>query len=687
MKFKKMSTKLILSIVSCSVLASIAVGTITLNQSAKNIQEEATEKLSYMTKDAQNNLGGLMQQISISSNQLSKAAESILNEKTIYSDSSKLLDPESEKVIASLTKSQAISSTGILSAYIEFDPAYQNNQAVFIWFNNANKSFIQMTAENTELSSFQSEYKKFSDTANGSKWTDVYFDSELNKHVLSYIEPLMLNGKQIGIVGFDIDFELFKTTLSAIKIYETGYAVLLDNKANILYHPALNFGDNLGTVNDGELKPLVDDMMKNDHNEYSYKFKGVDKIVSYTKLPNGWIVALSPSYSEMFKKIDETSSFAIIVIAVFAVIFSIVGYLLSLVIVKPVLSLHKAFGKASQGDLTVSVPITSADEIGQASEQFNAMMDQMKTLVSQIDMSCNTVQDASHTLTSVSNTTSQVINEIAISVQNISDSSVEQAQDTEHIMNSSHALGSEIVQVANAATAMNQLSAEVSGYSHKGLETLKSLVQTTKEKNIKSAEIDEAVQANHKSALEIEVILESVVAIAKQTNLLALNASIEAARAGEHGRGFTVVAEEVKKLAEESTLAVEEVKNYINAIQLQSAHAVDVMEGIKVIDTQQTELVQSTDGTFTDILNQLNQLVAHVKRLSESSSNMAVHKDHTLQNIERMTASAEEIAASTQEVSSAIEESAASSEEVASLVESLSAQIDGMRKGIQRFKI
>ncbi len=687
MKIKKMSTKLILSIVSCSVLASIAVGTITLNQSAKNIESEATEKLSYMTKDAKNDLGGLMQQISVSSTQLSKAAESILSEKKFYSDNAKLLDPESEKIIASLTKSQAMSSTGILSAYIEFDPTYQNNEVAFIWYDNANKNFIPMTADNTEVSSYQKEYKNFSDTSNSKKWTDVYYDSELKKHVLSYIEPLMLGGKQVGIVGFDIDFELFKATLSNIKIYDSGYAVLLDNNANILYHPLLNFGDNLGTVNNGELKPLVDDMMKNDHNEFSYKFKGVDKIVSYSKLPNGWIVALSPSYKEMFKKIEETSTFALIIIFVCALLFSLTGYLLSRLIVKPVLSLHKAFGKASQGDLTVSVPITSADEIGQASEQFNAMMDQMKALVSQIDKSCNTVQDASHTLTAVSNTTSQVINEIAISVQNISDSSVEQAQDTEHIMNSSHALGSEIAQVATAAAAMNQLSTEVSGYSHKGLETLKALVQTTEEKNIKSAEIDEAVQANHKSALEIEVILESVVAIAKQTNLLALNASIEAARAGEHGRGFTVVAEEVKKLAEESTLAVEEVKNYINAIQVQSAHAVDVMEGIKVIDNQQTELVQSTDGTFTDILNQLNQLVSHVKRLSESSNNMEIHKDHTLHNIERMTGSAEEIAASTQEVSSAIEESAASSEEVASLVESLSVQIDSMRHGIQRFKI
>ena len=687
MKIKKMSTKLILAIVSCSVLASIVVGTITLNQSAKNIEEEATEKLAYMSKDAKNELSGVMQLITISSQQLAKSSESIMKESSFYNADKSTINAETLKLLSSIAKSQASSSEGILSAYIDFDPAYTNNQAIFIWYDNHKKSFVPMDAQSTEITAYQKEYADFAKTAAGHKWTEVYYDATLQKNVLSYIEPLMLDGKQVGIVRFDIDFEIFKNTLSAIKIYETGYAFLLDANAKVLYHPTFKVGDDIRTVENGALKTVADDMLQNEQAEYNYRYEGKDKIVSYNKLPNGWIVALAPSYDEMFKNVAETSNYAMLVILICALLFSVAGYLLARLIVKPIQRLHAAFGKASEGDLTVSVPITSADEIGQASAQFNTMMGQMKALVGQIDESCDTVQDASQVLNHISNTNSQVINEIAISVQTMSDSSTEQAKDAEHILNTSNALGDEIAQVAHAASAMSGLSAELGTFSMKGLETLKALVQTTEEKNIKSAEIDQAVSANHKSALEIEVILESVVAIAKQTNLLALNASIEAARAGEHGRGFTVVAEEVKKLADESTLAVEEVKNYINAIQVQSAHAVDVMEGIKVIDQQQTELVASTDGTFTDILAQLNQLVAHVTRLSTSSEKMDVHKDHTLQSIERMTASSEEIAASTQEVSSALEESAASSEEVTALVESLTHQIDSMRGGIRQFKI
>lgn len=679
MRIKKMSTKLILAIVSCSILASLIVGGVSLIHSISNIKEEATEKLTYMTAAVQSDLKGKMSLISTATTQMAEVVSNSLQEGASLAGQLTTLDQ--------LTKSYVGSTDAALSAYIEFDPNYTDQKVLGTWWVKSGTAIKQESLLQTPLTEFRTEYKEFLKTAQGTGWTDVYFDKELNKEVLSYIQPIEKDGKIIGIVGFDLDFNVLVSELEAVKIYDTGYAFLLDKNALILSHPTLELGTDLGTLDDGKLKPLSDTMENNESGTYSYKYKGVDKIVSYKKLPNGMVIGLSPSYEEMFAQLAETQLYILVVMAISILIFTAVGFVLSIIIVKPVKRLKDAFDKAAQGDLRVSVPVTSVDEIGQACEEFNHMMSEMQQLVTQVQTGAKTVEEASFTLDRIASATSYAITEIAASIESISQSATDQAGKMENILENSHHLGNEIQMVSTASSEMNQVSQKVSEESQNGLNTLNALVTTTEEKILKSAEIDAAVQASNNSAQEIETILDTVIAIAKQTNLLALNASIEAARAGEHGRGFTIVAEEVKKLAEESTAAVDEVKTYIRTIQVQSAHAVHVMEGIKLIDTQQANLVNSTNGVFLSILNQLKGLIGLIERMDQSSTAMDHHKDQTLENIDNISAVSEEIAASTQEVSAASEESAASVQEMSALVSQLTSLIEGMQSSIKKFHV
>lgn len=674
-----MSTKLIMAIVSCSVLSSLIVGGVSLNHSITNIEEEATEKLTYMTSTVESDLRGKMNLIVAATHQMSEVVSGTLSTGKA---------PESQlKNLDALTKSYVSGTDVALSGFVELDPAYTNQKVFGTWWVKNGSSLSQQPVLNTPLQTFKTEYDKLLKTAESAGWTSVYFDKDLNKEVLSYIQPIKENGKTIGLVGFDIDFNLLVSELKAVKIYETGYAFLLDENANVLSHPSLELGTNLSTIDEGKLKPLADAMETKDSGTFNYKYKGTDKIVSYKKLPNGMIIGLSPSYEEMFAQLAETQLFILIAMVLSILAFTAVGSFLSYQIVKPVKRLKNAFDMAAQGNLNISVPITSADEIGQACEEFNHMMSEMQHLVAQVQTGSKTVEEASIALDRIALATSESIAEIAASMESISQSATDQANEMSSILENSHRLGAEIQMVSTASTDMNLVSQKVSEESQHGLHTIEALVTTTEEKIIKSAEIDEAVQASNVSAQEIETILDTVVAIAKQTNLLALNASIEAARAGEHGRGFTVVAEEVKKLADESTAAVDEVKNYIRAIQVQSAHAVEVMEGIKHIDTQQAELVGATNNVFLSILSQLNNLIALIGQMDKSSTAMDHHKDQTLENIDTISAVSEEIAASTQEVSAASEESAASVQEMSALVSQLKTLIESMQSSIKKFHI
>lgn len=681
MNFKHIKTKLMLAIIGCSLVASIAVGAVSLYSSSNNIYTEATGKLQYETKNIRDQLSSQMNTVETASKQLSKISEIYINADDWSLVSSQDKD-EIRNTLNQLVVAYGKSTPSALSSYIMLDSSITKD-VIMGWGGLRDGEFKPLNTTTT-LENHTKEYNKLSKSAN--QWTEPYYDEDLKKQMISYIAPIEIGGKQVGIVGFDIDMSLFTDTIKAVKIYDSGYGYLLASDSTILYHPSIEAGTKLSEYDNGSQRPLTDYISSNTEGLYDYKYKGEDKVTTFEKLPNGWVIGTAPKYDEMFANLKETSNVVMFIMVLSIALFGCIGYFLSNSIARPILRLKEAFVKASSGDLSVSVPVKGTDEIAVASNEFNHMMIQMSDLVGQIQDSCATVESASYALNKIATTTNHVFNEIATSMESISSSATSQAQGMEELMGNSSHLGDEIDMLDQNTLAMNELSLNVSTQSKQGLETLKALVRTTNDKVIKSEEIDNAVQANHKSAQEIEAILDTVVAIAKQTNLLALNASIEAARAGEHGRGFTVVAEEVKKLAEESTTSVEEVKTYISAIQNQSANAVSVLEGIKVLESEQASLVAKTDGVFSEILNELSHLTQRISQINDNSTVMTKHKNDSMQMIETMSSGAEEVAASTQEISAATEEGAASLEEVSELTDQLVSLINKLQASVVQFK-
>ncbi len=680
MNLKHISSKLILAIVSCAMVASVAVGGISLGISAGNIKSEAVGKLGYLTQDVSNQLAGQMDQLANSTKQMAAIAEDRVgsSENLKAMDAAQLAALQEE--LEHLTLSFGTNTPGTLSNYITFDnkivPAGSDAWA-------AVEGAQLVAQEDPEFS--DEEYDEFA--ASAGSWTEVYYDELLKKDMISYISPIMSGGETIGLAGFDIDFSVFKETLAKVKVYYTGYAFLVDGSHKILYHPTLALGADLATVEDGTLKAISDAMAKGPSGTVEYSDKNEQMVLHFSQLPNGWFVATTPPYDEMFRSITETTRFILLLVAVSVLVFAGLGYWISQGLSQPIIRLKNAFSQAAQGDLTARVHTDQQDEIGQASEQFNTMMEQMTVLVGHIQKSCTSVFGAADSLTDISASTSQVITEIAASMESISHGAAKQSEDTLNVAHEVTGLGHEIQSVTVHSQEMNRLSEAVTRKSQNGLETLNSLVMKTEEKALKSIEIDQAVTANHHSAQEIGSILETVMAISKQTNLLALNASIEAARAGEHGRGFTVVAEEVKKLAEESGVAVEEVRHHILGIQAQSGTAVKVLEGIRALESDQEHLVAETDGAFRAIIDQIQSLTHQVEKMKDSCIEMEQRKTRSIRYVEEIAGSSEKVAAATQEVSAGAEEGSASIDKVADLVLTLKTMIGGLQETVVQFRI
>ncbi len=685
MTLKSIKSKLILAIVSCSTIASLAVGGIALWSSSTNIQSEATEKIAYKASDLQHIMNNQLKDLEFATLQLNSIAEDAIKTTLVEANSTGILkDHRLKKQLDQAVENYVSNTDGARSAYVMLDSDY-TNEPYFSWFSIANGTTKDLSLDSATRATYRTQYQSLAKTKN--TWTDVYFDKQLNAYMISYIVPILVDGKQVGLTGFDMNLSYFTKTASEVKLYESGYAYLLKPDSTVLYHPILKPGEKFKEADHNAYAATFEYMSNHDSGLHNYSFEGEKKIAAFTKLSNGWILVLAPKYSEMFKHLDETSQVILLVIILSTFLFATVGYLISRAISRPIIRLKSAFDTASTGRLDVRVEVKGSDEIALASQSFNTMMEDMSHLVGTIKKSTQTIDRSSGSLNQIALTTSQVFNEISSSMESISSSSSSQASDMDRLLNSSHELGHEIDLINKSTQSMTILSHDVQSESSTGLQTVQALVKTTEEKNIKSIEIDEAVSANHKSAQEIETILNTVIGIATQTNLLALNASIEAARAGEHGRGFTVVAEEVKKLAEASTASVEEVKTYISAIQRQSAHAVDVLEGIKDIEIRQSQLVHATDSAFQAIIEKLTDLLVQIDHLQVSTVQMTKHKNHSISSIEEMSSGAQEIAASSQEIASSTEEGTASLEEISELISHLVSLVDELQTSMTKFQL
>ncbi len=392
------------------------------------------------------------------------------------------------------------------------------------------------------------------------------------------------------------------------------------------------------------------------------------------------------------KELDEIQVGFIVTIAVAIIVLLVaIGALSWFVIgriVKQITGLVEHMGEMSQGNLRLEpLAVTSGDEIGQMSDAFNSMLKSIRGLINQMANTAEQVAASSEELTASSQQAAEAATHVAQTVIEVAGGMDKQLASVDSAKQNIDAAFIDINAMTEKAAVVTENTEQMAGAADHGAELMNNAMDKMNGIEQSVANSAEVVKKLGENSKQIGQIVESISAIADQTNLLALNAAIEAARAGEAGRGFSVVAEEVRKLAEQSQRSAEEIKNRIAIIQGDTEDAVVAMQAGTNEVALGTQAIREVGEQFRDITSRVASIKSEmveindeVQKVSKGMQGIVTAMD-TIDEVSRSTSE------ETQSISAAAEEQSASSEEIASASHSLADLATDLQTATGKFKI
>jgi methyl-accepting chemotaxis protein len=390
----------------------------------------------------------------------------------------------------------------------------------------------------------------------------------------------------------------------------------------------------------------------------------------------------------MWKELFKYSSIVNIGLLIFSLLVTFsLGVPMAKTISAPLKEMISVVNSLARGDFTRLITVRGNREVNQLVDGLNHAIRSLRNLVTNINEQAQILARAGKELSEASSESGKSASEVARAMESMSKSAVEQSGEVNATANNVTRLGQLVKKVANDAMSIAKSSEQVAYSARAGQKISTDVAAGIGGLYTTIKEASEIINDMSQSSEEINKISSLISGIAEQTTLLALNASIEAARAGEHGRGFSVVAQETGKLAEQSKQAAQIISDLIKEMIVRSRHAVTAMQkGVGEVGTNKT-LTTEAATTFGNIFGQLEQTLIQIHDVAKSAQQMEQHNERVTTAVNSVAVISEQGMATMEEVSATVEEQSASAEEVAALAGNLFGIAETMKKAVATFKV
>lgn len=400
------------------------------------------------------------------------------------------------------------------------------------------------------------------------------------------------------------------------------------------------------------------------------------------------IVGVDSNVESEYAAIKQMGYRMLMISAIMAALASLIVFVIFRRAIRPITQISETAERIAQYDLTVeNVVVSDKGQIGVLADGMNGIVDNMKKLVLTINSTMSNLEEISDKVTMSCTEVNIASNEISRTIEEIASGTVTQAEEASKSASMSNELSSKIDSIQENLEITIDNASQMRSKNEEGRMSVTELEQRFAENKRYSSEVSRNMEMLTESSQSAGKIIDAIKGIAKQTNLLALNASIEAERAGVAGRSFAVVAEEVRNLAVQSALQVEEIEgiigNMLSTIETTSQAVDSTEKTFEAVD----EYIGKTVVSFESINDSAQEVITQVELLGENVEVVSSAKESVIMSVNSMQEIAEESAAATEQISASAQEQSAMTLEILETSKKLNGIVDELSKEIGIFKV